>query len=315
MEDIQGPRQMVEQSISSTSGENVSSRTLTPCRESRKYHALRDNASADQNALETDHTSSHSILLSKQKVKSERTLRGQLAYLSNDRWLWEVASLILSVFALVAMATLLIVYQGRALNDWPYRSITINAVISLLSLVSKASLLLAVTQALGQAKWLLISQTPGRRNQVNRPAHKLVDVQIFDDASRGPWGALRLLFKIPNATWGVFGAVIILLSALSDPFAQQLVTFPSRRQNITEAATFGLSNLYIPPTTVYFHADGSVDPNSLGRRFHTSLSADRAILTQMMKLARNRHDKSRVRGSFWRAYAARSRLSNRQFRL
>jgi hypothetical protein len=57
--------------------------------------------------------------------------------------------------------------------------------ISLLATVTKAAILSTVTAALSQFKWLWIRD--GKSNKA------LQDLQLFDDASRGPLGALMML--------------------------------------------------------------------------------------------------------------------------
>ena len=51
-------------------------------------------------------------------------------------------------------------------------------------------------------------------------------MQVFDEASRGPLGALKLLFSRQVLSLGSLGALIILLSLAMDPFFQQLVSYP-----------------------------------------------------------------------------------------
>jgi hypothetical protein len=62
----------------------------------------------------------------------------------------------------------------------------LNAIISILATAAKGALLLPVAEAISQHKWLWF-----RRSQ-----RKLQDIETFDNASRGPWGALTMLLKI-----------------------------------------------------------------------------------------------------------------------
>lgn len=100
-------------------------------------------------------------------------------------------------------------------------------------------LLFVATQCSSQAKWLLYSRTKGRKGSPN-PPHSLVDLQTFDDASKGPRGSLQLLFKNPTAMFGVWGLVIIILAVAMDPFFQQLVRYPRVRRS-TDIAHVGKS--------------------------------------------------------------------------
>ena len=62
----------------------------------------------------------------------------------------------------------------------------LNGILSILSTVAKASMLLAVSASISQFKWL--------RFRNSGKARSLQDIQVYDNASRGPWGALEMLF-------------------------------------------------------------------------------------------------------------------------
>ena len=110
-----------------------------------------------------------------------------------DWWLWELFSAILGVAAMVSMSIVLSKYDGQSLPSWGTifgADINLNAVLSLLGLVVKSSLMLSVLECISQLKWTWYT---GKKH---RP---LEDLHIFDDASRGPLGALQILYKVPGA--------------------------------------------------------------------------------------------------------------------
>jgi hypothetical protein len=93
-----------------------------------------------------------------------------------------------------------------------------NTVVSALSTLAKSSMLMAVGQGLGQLKW----------QYFQRP-RRLMDFEVFEGASRGPWGALELLYYIHwHALGGSVGAIITVLAIFMDPFAQQVIQFDSQ---------------------------------------------------------------------------------------
>lgn len=49
-------------------------------------------------------------------------------------------------------------------------------------------------------------------------------MQLLDDASRGPLGALQLLLHAPKLTLATLSGLIIFLSFAMDPFAQQILS-------------------------------------------------------------------------------------------
>lgn len=74
-------------------------------------------------------------------------------------------------------------------------------------------------------------------------------LEILDEASRGPVGAIKTLLQIP---WGLatVGAVIILLAVAIDVFAQQVVKLePDFVQVNDTSATFGYAQSYDTGTT------------------------------------------------------------------
>ena len=91
-------------------------------------------------------------------------------------------------------------------------------------------MLFAVTECIGQAKWLLF----------RKRSESLTDFYSIDEASRGPWSAFRLLFRIRGrATLASLGALVVVLSLAVDPFTQQVLSYPLRSN---------LTSKYIPPT-------------------------------------------------------------------
>lgn len=81
---------------------------------------------------------------------------------------------------------ILYLYQGRSFLDWPY-AISINSLIAIFSAVMKAALFVPVAACVSQAKWDWFHRQQG---------HTLADMEIYDQASRGPGGALRMLTEI-----------------------------------------------------------------------------------------------------------------------
>ncbi|KAL8719255.1 MAG: hypothetical protein Q9225_003714 [Loekoesia sp. 1 TL-2023] len=99
-----------------------------------------------------------------------------------DWWAGELLANLLSIIAFFAIIIVVHKYDGHPLPRLPH-DVTLNFVVSTLATITKSTLLLAVASALGQFKWLWMSSRPRR----------LQDLQVFDEASRGPLGAAKLL--------------------------------------------------------------------------------------------------------------------------
>jgi hypothetical protein len=187
---------------------------------SRESHCPSVSARQSQDASSTGRTD---------KLFTNKTGR---FLLGKDSWLGEIASLVFSAACVVVMVAVLINTQGMALTAWDL-SIAPNTVISVLATVSKTSLLLPVTESISQLKWL----------HFNR-AHRLSDMDLYNNASRGPLGALFLIFRLPLSL-GALGAIITVVALAFEPFAQQLVSYPSRQAAMhNETAYFRISQTY-----------------------------------------------------------------------
>lgn len=82
-----------------------------------------------------------------------------------------------------AVIGLLAYEDGKRLDQQGFR-ITANAVVSFIVTLAKSSFLLGITEAISQLRSLHFYDK----------SHKLSDLKIFDEASRGPLGSLKLVF-------------------------------------------------------------------------------------------------------------------------
>lgn len=133
------------------------------------------------------------------------------------RWLLEIISWWLSAMSMGIIIGVLIYYQDKKIPNWP-GSLTLNAFIAILAKVSGAALILPVSEALGQLKWSWFQGS----------SKTMWDFEIFDNASRGPWGSFLLLIRTKGRALAAIGALITLLALALDPFFQQVVDFPER---------------------------------------------------------------------------------------
>ncbi|EXJ90957.1 hypothetical protein A1O1_04064 [Capronia coronata CBS 617.96] len=115
----------------------------------------------------------------------------------------------MSMTCSVAIVVILKVYDSQPVPQWKH-GLTLNAIISTLSTASKASLSLVVAEIISQHKWLWFRQS-------RRP---LDDMSVFDSASRGPWGALKMLTKVHIRDVSSLSALVTVLALVFDPFIQ-----------------------------------------------------------------------------------------------
>lgn len=106
------------------------------------------------------------------------------------------------------------VYDDHAAPSLP-QGISLKAVVSVLATIPKSALLFMVAACICQPKW------PWYHIQRN-----LNDLQLLDDASRGPLGSIKLLFTRIIQSITSIGALITVLTLALDPFLQQLISYP-----------------------------------------------------------------------------------------
>jgi hypothetical protein len=85
---------------------------------------------------------------------------------------------------MIVIAAVLARYDGKPFPTWKM-GITMNAFISIFSGFAKSALLLPTAEALGQLKW----------DWFRKDERKMMDFEIMDSASRGPWGSFVMLAR------------------------------------------------------------------------------------------------------------------------
>lgn len=99
-----------------------------------------------------------------------------------DWWGNEFLSCLVSLLATIAIIIILRVYENKPLSDGP-QSITLNSLLAIFITIADVGLLLLLSEALSQMKWVWFKED----------ARPVQDFEKFDQASRGPIGAMKLL--------------------------------------------------------------------------------------------------------------------------
>ena len=129
-------------------------------------------------------------------------------------WWRELIACVIMFVMLFAILGTLFPYQGRPLPKWPY-NLSVNTLVSVLVTVMKTSILFILAEGLSQLKWDWFRQT--------RP---LAHLSRYDEASRGAWGCVHLLVTLKGKSLvATTGAVLVIISLVLDPLAQQLIHY------------------------------------------------------------------------------------------
>jgi hypothetical protein len=163
-------------------------------------------------------------------------------------WWWETSCCIIALGALLAIVATIRSYESKELPQWKF-GLSVNAVIAIWTAVLKATAGLVVAEGISHLKW----------TAVLRPQY-LSTFVAHDDASRGPLGALKLIFK--NRYWekgfhatafiSSLGAAITVFILLLDPFSQQIIR--THKCRIEVATAIGM----IPRTNAHYPNGGPV---------------------------------------------------------
>lgn len=119
-----------------------------------------------------------------QKGASAEPQRSKRSLRILEDWWQEILWCFISLAAFVALVLVLKEFNQKPLPRWP-SGMTLNTIIAALSTVARTAFLIPVSEGLSQSKWAWFKKKP-------RP---LADFDMFDQASRGPWGSLGLLVR------------------------------------------------------------------------------------------------------------------------
>ncbi|KAJ5354970.1 uncharacterized protein N7496_012182 [Penicillium cataractarum] len=123
--------------------------------------------------------SSDSIEKIGEKLKTRRSIGTWIS----DWFVWEMFAIFVSTSLVVAIFIILARFDNQPQPTWKY--VSLNSLISWLSTLSKTCILFAVSETLGQLKWVWFANKP-------RP---IPDLRTFDAASRGYYGSAELIWR------------------------------------------------------------------------------------------------------------------------
>ncbi|TGJ86985.1 hypothetical protein E0Z10_g1712 [Xylaria hypoxylon] len=149
---------------------------------------------------------------------------------ATDYWIWEFTSWFISTLLLVGVVLTLSLHQNQPLPEWPF-GITINALISFLSSLSTSALVGVVASAIGQGGWAAVASAK----------LPLLQLEVYDGASRGPMGSFLFLLTTRLSFVSV-GSLIVIASLATAPFIQQITNIQLTNDVVDIATILALRN-------------------------------------------------------------------------
>ncbi|KID94384.1 hypothetical protein MAJ_09661, partial [Metarhizium majus ARSEF 297] len=150
-------------------------------------------------------------------------------------WMLEMACILLSFSTLILIVMVLSKFDQQSVPDLPLK-VTLNTMLSLLVTLTKAAFMFPVSIAISRAQWSWFLQ--------QRP---LYDFHVFDQASRGTWGSLVLLWRIRGSHFIALGAILMVVSTMTSPVTQLAINYAVRDVVASgEANTFAVRTIMSP---------------------------------------------------------------------
>ncbi|CAJ2499690.1 Uu.00g025430.m01.CDS01 [Anthostomella pinea] len=136
------------------------------------------------------------------------------------------------------LVVLLAKIDNRPLESWSL-PIQPNSLIAVLTTVAKAAMMVPAASCISQLKW----------RHFTMRARRLVDLQLFDDASRGPWGSVIIIWSLPFRARALLasGFAFVTIVALGiDASAQQVIEFTLQSSPLSNASVeLGMADMYL----------------------------------------------------------------------
>lgn len=131
-------------------------------------------------------------------------------------WYWDFAGATVAAICMVLVAVVLFEADEMALEAWPL-AISPNTVVSVLTTVARTALLVPLGSSISQLKW----------RHILLQARPLEHLQLFDNASRGPWGSVLMIrHLLLQSKLACALALATILTLGISPSAQVILEYP-----------------------------------------------------------------------------------------
>ncbi|KAF2802018.1 uncharacterized protein BDZ99DRAFT_429256 [Mytilinidion resinicola] len=150
-------------------------------------------------------------------------------------WWWEIGAAMLGTVSMLLIIAVLFKVQNKPLQDWTL-PIQPNSLIAVFTTIGRTAIMVPIASCIAQLKW----------QHFDHRARQLNHLRLFDDASRGPWGAVTMVYGVRcQALLASTLALVTVLGLGIEPSAQQILNFSHRVTLLKNAsAEIGIADSY-----------------------------------------------------------------------
>lgn len=143
--------------------------------------------------------------------------RGPLYHLK--AWSPEAAWCLLTIGVFIGLVVVLAQHDGKKIPEWPL-GLTLNTVVALLATMCRFMTFIPVSEGISQLKW----------NWFTAKTRPLKDLYSFDQASRGPWGAIILISRLRGRfiSLGTMASFVMISGLVTSFLTQSAVSYSTR---------------------------------------------------------------------------------------
>jgi len=151
-------------------------------------------------------------------------------------WWWEIGAAVLSMISMLLITVVLFKVQNEPLQNWTL-PIQPNSLIAVFTTIGRTAMMVPIASCIAQLKW----------RHFDHRARRLNHLQLFEDATRGPWGAATMLYSVRYQALLASTLALVTVIALGiEPSTQQILSFPHRVTTLSNvSAEIGLADEYV----------------------------------------------------------------------
>ncbi|KAI0473743.1 hypothetical protein GGR56DRAFT_547729 [Xylariaceae sp. FL0804] len=144
----------------------------------------------------------------------ERTVLSTIGW-----WKEEYFFCVVALATAAALIALLYLFDGKLQPDWN-SDLQFSTVVIFIMTAFRLSLKAVIENCVSQAAWIWVSSFRKGKTEA-----RLEDFKMFDDASRGLWGSIVLLWRMRLSHLACVGAFITILAHGFETFSSQMVQY------------------------------------------------------------------------------------------